>query len=74
MRPWVWCAQWIALYLLDAVDAPVVVVSYPSRSLGGHAKGMAETYARHFATLAAGQPWRVTRFDFPTELVYRIER
>jgi 16S rRNA (guanine(1405)-N(7))-methyltransferase len=60
--------------LLEAVDAPVIVLSYPLRSLGGRAKGMAETYARHFAALATGQPWRVTRFDFPTELVYRIER
>lgn len=64
----------IAGRLVDEIAAPVVVVSYPLRSLGGRAKGMAESYARHFDALAAGRAWRVTRFDFPTELVYRIER
>ena len=60
--------------LVEGIDAPVLVVSYPARSLGGRAKGMVETYARQFDTLVAGHDWRVTRFDFATELVFRIER
>ena len=60
--------------LLAQIDAPVIVVSYPTASLGGRRKGMVESYAAAFATLVAGQSWRVTRFDFPTELVFRIER
>lgn len=60
--------------LLAQVQAPVVIVSYPARSLGGRAKGMVATYAAHFAALAEGQPWTVTRFEFPGELVFRIQR
>lgn len=60
--------------LLARITAPVLVVSYPARSLGGRAKGMVDTYAGHFAELVAGQPWLVTRFDFPTEVVFRVER
>ncbi len=60
--------------LLDAIDAPVVLVSYPVHSLGGRSKGMAANYAEQFAALAADRPWRVQRFDFPTELLFRIER
>jgi 16S rRNA (guanine(1405)-N(7))-methyltransferase len=60
--------------LLAQISAPVVVVSYPARSLGGHGKGMVQNYTDHFAKLSAGQPWQVTRFDFPTEIVFRLSR
>lgn len=60
--------------LLAQINARVVVVSYPARSLGGHGKGMVQNYAEHFAKLSAGQPWQVTRIDFPTELVFRLMR
>ena len=52
----------------------MVVISFPARSLGGRSKGMVDNYADHFAELIAGQPWQVTRFDFPTELVFRVMR
>ena len=60
--------------LLASIDAPVVVVSYPARSLGGRAKGMPDAYAAEFAALVAGQPYTITRYDFPTELVFRLVR
>lgn len=60
--------------LLAGINAPVVVVSYPVYSLGGRQRGMADHYAAQFAALVAGQPWRVERFDFATELVFRIRR
>ncbi len=60
--------------LLAQIDAPVVVVSYPAASLGGRRKGMVESYGAGFTALVEGQPWRVTRFEFPTELVFRIDR
>lgn len=64
----------IAPRLLAQVQAPVIFVSYPAQSLGGRAKGMATNYAAHFAALTEGQPWTVTRFEFPGELVFRIRR
>lgn len=60
--------------LLAAIEAPVVVVSYPIYSLGGRQRGMAEHYAEHFAALVEGHSWRIERFDFSTELAFRIWR
>jgi 16S rRNA (guanine(1405)-N(7))-methyltransferase len=60
--------------LLAQINAPVIVVSFPARSLGGRSKGMVHNYADHFAQMVAEQPWQIARFDFPTELVYRMTK
>ncbi len=58
--------------LLDALDAPLLIISYPAHSLGGRRKGMPDHYAAQFEALTAGRGWRVERFDYPTELVFRV--
>ena len=58
--------------LLAQINAPVVIVSFPALSLGGRGKGMVQNYADHFAALVAGQTWQITRFDFSTEMVFRL--
>lgn len=60
--------------LLDSIDAPILIVSYPVHSLGGHKHAMDAQYAAQFAQLMAGRPWRVDSFRFATELVFRIWR
>jgi 16S rRNA (guanine(1405)-N(7))-methyltransferase len=60
--------------LLDAIDAPLLIVSYPAQSLGGHKRAMPDHYAAEFARLVEGRPWRVEEFRFATELAYRIWR
>lgn len=60
--------------LLERIDAPVLIVSYPVHSLGGRKQGMDEHYAAQFAELIKGHAWRVDTFRFATELVYRIWR
>lgn len=60
--------------LLDAVDAPTLIVSYPAHSLGGRKHGMPEQYAAQFARLVEGRPWQIDTYHFATELVYRIRR
>ncbi len=60
--------------LLDAIDAPVLIVSYPVHSLGGRKQGMAQQYAAQFDQLVAGRGWQVEPFYFATELVFRIRR
>jgi 16S rRNA (guanine(1405)-N(7))-methyltransferase len=60
--------------LLDAIDAPVLIVSYPVHSLGGHKHAMHEHYAAEFAQLVEGRPWRIETYHFATELAYRIRR
>jgi 16S rRNA (guanine(1405)-N(7))-methyltransferase len=60
--------------LLDAVDAPVLIVSYPVHSLSGRKQRMDEHYAAEFSRLVEGRPWRVESFRFATELAYRVWR
>ena len=58
--------------LLDNLAARVLVVSFPAQSLGGRRKGMVDTYTRRMDELAAGRRWRIARFDFPSEVVFRV--
>jgi 16S rRNA (guanine(1405)-N(7))-methyltransferase len=63
------------LALLDRLDAPWLVVSYPTRSLGGHGKGMLRTYRSQFAALLAQRPsWRATELEHSTELVFVVAK
>lgn len=64
----------IGARLLDAVTARVLIVSFPAQSLSGRRKGMVATYAAQMEALLAGRPWPVERFEFPSELVFRIRR
>jgi len=60
--------------LLESIPAAFILASYPIRSLGGKSKGMRQTYAAQFEALTAGKKWKVTRFDFPSELAYLVEK
>jgi 16S rRNA (guanine(1405)-N(7))-methyltransferase len=60
--------------LLDTLDTAHLLVSFPVHSLGGRSKGMAATYTAHFRQLVAGRGWRIERFEFATELVFRISK
>jgi len=60
--------------LLEQVAARHLVISFPSRSLGGREKGMASTYGARFAQLTAGWDAKITRLDFSNELVFVVER
>jgi 16S rRNA (guanine(1405)-N(7))-methyltransferase len=62
----------IAPRLLSAIQAPVLIVSFPVHSLGGRQKGMLTNYERHLYELTTGQPWRIEQFQFATELVFRL--
>jgi len=57
------------LRLIGQLDAPHVVVSYAVKSLGGHEKGMLESYETHFRELISGREWSINKLVFPTELV-----
>jgi 16S rRNA (guanine(1405)-N(7))-methyltransferase len=62
------------LRLLQALDAPFVLVSFPAQSLGGRGKGMPDHYERQLRAMVAGQPWELTRLSFPTELAFLIRK
>jgi len=60
--------------LLDEVQADHLLISYPSKSLGGRSKGMKQTYADHFERITSGRKFEVHSFDFPNETVYLLSR
>jgi 16S rRNA (guanine(1405)-N(7))-methyltransferase len=60
--------------LLDALDARHVVLSYPTRSLGGASRSMVAHYRAQLAALLSGSSWRVAELPFPLETVYVLSR
>lgn len=60
--------------LLAAIPAPRLVVSFPTRSLGGRRKGMGGSYARQFEALLAARGWSADAFESGPELVYVVSR
>lgn len=60
--------------LLNQVNADHLLISYPSKSLGGRSKGMRHTYAEHFERITSGRQFKIHPFDFPNETVYLLSR
>lgn len=60
--------------LLAAIDAPRIVVSFPTRSLGGRSKGMRDTYATWFEALLSRRGWDADACTIGPELVYVVRR
>ena len=62
------------LELLDEIDARYVVVSFPVRSLGRHAKGMPHHYERTFGAMVQDRGWPLIQLRFSTELVFIVDK
>jgi len=64
--------------LLRAIHADHLLISFPTHSLGGRQKGMAQSYEARFYDLldatGIGAGARVTRFSFATELAFLVSR
>ena len=58
--------------LLQTIEAEHVLVSFPARSLGGHAKGMGRYYENHFYEIIEGLDYQVQRFEFMNELAFLL--
>ena len=63
-----------ALNWLRSLRARYLLVSFPTRSLGGHGRGRAEHYEGWFRELIEAEHWNAQRFLFPNELCFLIER
>ncbi len=63
-----------SLRLLDALDVSYVVVSVPTRSLGGREKGMLKGYERQVGRILASRPWTLERIPFEHELVWVVRK
>lgn len=60
--------------LLRALRVRQLVVSFPTRSLGGRNVGMAATYAAQMRTIADGEGWPYTTLEFANEIVFVIQK
>jgi 16S rRNA (guanine(1405)-N(7))-methyltransferase len=60
--------------LLDQIPSEHILISYPSKSLGGRSKGMEQTYTSHFDQLTNSRMFRIQRFDFPNEIAFLLSR
>ena len=63
-----------AARLLDAVRAPLLLVSFPAQSLGGRRKGMTAHYEARFRALLDERNWPAERFEFQTELAFLVRK
>lgn len=60
--------------LLDEIRSENILVSFPSRSLGGKSKGMAVNYQKHFDQLVEGRNWHITKTEFANEIAFLIQK
>ena len=63
-----------SLVTLEKQDAKWLVVSFPTKSLGGKPKNMIDFYSKQFQDLIRNQPWQTEKILFPTELVFVINK
>jgi 16S rRNA (guanine(1405)-N(7))-methyltransferase len=64
----------VARELLLRLPAKHIVVSFPTRSLGGKGKGMVQNYTTRFESLVAGESWSVERLEFQNELCFVVSK
>lgn len=62
------------LNLLRTIRADYLLVSFPTRSLGGRNRSMEENYEARFRDQIRSESWEVERFVFPTELCFLIKK
>jgi 16S rRNA (guanine(1405)-N(7))-methyltransferase len=62
------------LRILDAIQAPWLVISFPTKSLGRRSKGMRETYRATFDELLKDRPWERQELEFPSELAFVVKK
>lgn len=60
--------------LLRSLNVEHILVSFPTRTLGGRGKGMGATYEARFSDLAQNEGWPWRRFEFPNELCFLISK
>ena len=64
----------IGLTLLENIQAEHILVSFPVSSLSGRNKGMPDFYETHFYEMISGKPWKISPFNFKTELAFLVTK
>jgi 16S rRNA (guanine(1405)-N(7))-methyltransferase len=60
--------------LLRALQADYLLVSFPTRTLGGRNVRMAANYEAWFHKTIAAEGWETERFEFPNELCFLVRK
>lgn len=60
--------------LIEAVNSPAVVVTFPTKSLGHRPKGMFQTYSAAFEAQLLQRSWQAERLEIPGELIYLVRK
>lgn len=60
--------------LLEGIQADHILVSFPVSSLGGRKKGMPDYYQEHFYEMVSEKSWKISRFEFATELAFLVTK
>ena len=63
-----------ALRLLQNLQAEHILVSFPTRTLGGRNKQMGTHYETRFRALVAGERWQLERYEFANELCFLVSK
>ncbi|MBS1807422.1 MAG: 16S rRNA methyltransferase [Acidobacteria bacterium] len=58
--------------LLEMINANYLFVSFPGFSLCGRSKGMMAGYEASFHQLVSGKNWRISKYKFATEIVFKV--
>lgn len=64
----------LGLEVLEKVRAPVVCVSFPTRSLGGRRKSMERNYSEGFEAELGKRGWAYSRMSIGHELAYIVRK
>lgn len=64
----------VGINILQQVKADYVLVSFPSQSIGGKSKGMAQNYTEQFKQMVEGTNWTWKQYTFATEQAFLIEK
>ncbi len=64
----------VSLGVLKRMPAKFLVVSFPTKTIGGRQKNMVDFYSKQFHDLVRNEPWQIKKILFPTELVFIIKK
>lgn len=60
--------------LISELRSQHILISYPTKSLGGYSKGMLKTYTHQFERLTINQTFKIQRFEFSNEIAFLLSR
>ncbi|QSB14107.1 Rmt family 16S rRNA (guanine(1405)-N(7))-methyltransferase [Natronosporangium hydrolyticum] len=60
--------------VIDSLNSPIVVVTFPTKSLGQRSKGMFQNYSTAFEQHAASRSYAIQQLEVGNELIYIVKK